>query len=429
MSTIFLDVSDASLSLIAASEVIHSPGAALLTSAGLTFGESAFAQLKRRPLHVRTDFWNQLSTTPINGNFGNARHSADLVYGHLESLVSSIKDASKLILLAPGNMQQNQLELLLGILDSLGVTTAAVIDRALVAHPKTLGSGLNANLHWRQLVLSELRIDSGDLTVQTVTALPGLGYLDLLELCLEECAELCIEQTRFDPRRSADSEQTLLDAIPGLLSKLSNTAEASIDLGSTNFKVPRSRLEAVGQRVSGAITKALHDDDKGSVSVDAALAAFPGVTFNNIANASFLRSSAEELLFDYDYSVPLTRITSRSAEPEAPSPRAEDSDQSHAPLEVERANNVPLSNSSAASSLTENPTHLLIDAKAYPIGASENSASEFGVIFQDGHACIEEGLRHRINVLSVSGTHDKLTTGTRLYRDDGKEALLIFAET
>ena len=163
--------------------------------------------------------------------------------------------------------------------------------------------------------------------------------------------------------------------------------------------------------------------------MDAALAAFPGVTFNNIANASFLRSSAEELLFDYDYSVPLTRITSRSAEPEAPSPRAEDSDQSHAPLEVERANNVPLSNSSAASSLTENPTHLLIDAKAYPIGASENSASEFGVIFQDGHACIEEGLRHRINVLSVSGTHDKLTTGTRLYRDDGKEALLIFAET
>jgi hypothetical protein len=430
VSTVFLDLSDASLSLIAESEIIHSPGAALLTSTGLNFGEPAFAQLKRKPLHVRTDFWNQLSTTPINGSFGAARHSADLVYGHLKSLVSSIENNSKLVLLAPGNIQQSQLELLLGILDSLGITTAAVFDRAIIAHSKALGPGLNVNLQWRQLVLSELQINRGELTAQAVTALPGLGYLDLLELCLEDCAELCIEQTRFDPRRSADSEQTLLDAIPGLLNTLSNTPEASIDLGSTNFKVPRSRLEMVGQRVSAAIATALRDNDRNSVSIDAALAAFPGVPFDNITTASVLRSAAVELLADYDYSAALTRITSRPVESGAHSSPTGDAALDHAAAEIQHRRDAPTStHSSDASASTANPTHLMIDAMAYPIEASENSATGFGVIFRDGQACIEEDLRHRINVLSVSGTHNKLTTGTRLYRDDGKEALLIFVET
>lgn len=430
MSTVFLDLSDANLSLIAESGVIHSPGAALLTSTGLTFGEPAFAQLKRKPLHVRTDFWNQLSTTPINGSFGTARHSADLVYGHLKSLVSSIENNSKLVLLAPGNVQQSQLELLLGILDSLEITTAAVFDRAIIAHSKALGSGLNANLQWRQLVLSELRIDSGELTTQSVTALPGLGYLDLLELCLEDCAELCIEQTRFDPRRSADSEQTLLDAIPALLNTLSNTPEASIDLGSINFKVPRSRLEVVGQRVSTAIAAALKDNDQDSVSVDAALAAFPGVLFGNITTASLLRSAATELLTDYDYSAVLTRVTSRPAEPAAQSSPTGDTALDHAAAEIQHRGDAPTStHSSNASESAANPTHLLIDAMAHPIEASKNPATGFGVIFRDGQTCIEEDLRHRINVLSLTGTHDKLTIGTRLYRDDGKEALLIFVET
>jgi hypothetical protein len=430
VSTVFLDLSDASLSLIAESEIIHSPGAALLTSTGLSFGEPAFAQLKRKPLHVRTDFWNQLSTSPLNGSFGAARHSADLVYGHLKSLVSTIKSDSKLVLLAPGNIQQSQLELLLGILDSLGITTAAVFDRAIIAHSKALGPGLNVNLQWRQLVLSELQINRGELTAQAVTALPGLGYLDLLELCLEDCAELCIEQTRFDPRRSADSEQTLLDAIPGLLNTLSNTPEASIDLGSTNFKVPRSRLEVVGQRVSAAIATALRDNDRDSVSVDEALAAFPGVPFNNIITASVLRSAAVELLTDYDYSAALTRITSRPVESGAHSSPTGDAALDHAAAEIQYRSDAPAStHSSDASASTANPTHLMIDATAYPIEASENSAIGFGVIFRDGQACIQEDLRHRINVLSVMGTHDKLTTGTRLYRDDGKEALLIFVET
>ena len=67
-------------------------------------------------------------------------------------------------------------------------------------------------------------------TVQVNRYNQGLGYIDLLELCLEECADACVDQTRFDPRRSAESEQTLLDALPGVLTLLKDRPEVSVEL-------------------------------------------------------------------------------------------------------------------------------------------------------------------------------------------------------
>ena len=64
MSRAFLDLTDASLTL---SAVFGSSSAMRL-----------FAQLKRRPLDVRTDMLSQLATTPLGKTFVNARHTADL---------------------------------------------------------------------------------------------------------------------------------------------------------------------------------------------------------------------------------------------------------------------------------------------------------------------------------------------------------------
>ena len=86
-------------------------------------------------------------------------------------------------------------------------------------------------------------------------------------------------------------------------------------------------------------------------------------------------------------------------------------------------------NLSADDPTSEPPTHLLIDGIAYRIGVEPSATEGFGVVKSQGLAYIEDSFRKEITVLSVSGSHDTLPTGSRLYRSDGKEAMLIFVET
>ena len=426
MSRAFLDLTDASLTLSNSQQVVRSPGIVLCQADDFVFGDAAFAQLKRRPLDVRADMLSQLATTPLGNTFGNARHTADLVYEHLKALFASIDSVNDLCLIAPGNLEQAQLELLLGICGSLGVNPSAVVDRALLAHPAELGSGFNANLQWRQLVISEVTVDANLSRVEKTTAVPGLGYLDLLELCLEECADACVDQTRFDPRRSAESEQTLLDTLPGVLTSLKDRPEVSVELGTTSFKVSRSRLEKAGKKIASAIhAKA------GALSIDELLSVFPGINFDAAASIDSLTAAAEDLLRDHSDDQPLTRISNRrTASATTPDDESADTSESsdalNAPAASDEVSKVP----APTSAVQDNqPTHILIDAVAHRITDTDEQNLGFGVIQRDGVPCIDEPLRDRINVLSVSGSHDRLTVGSRLYRNDGKEAVLIIVES
>ena len=426
MSRAFLDLTDASLTLNSGHQTFRSPGIVLSQADDFVFSDAAFAQLKRRPLDVRTDMLSQLATTPLSNTFGNARHTADLVYEHLKGLFESSDGVNNLCLITPGNLEQAQLELLLGILGSLNVNPSAVIDRALLAHPAELGSGLNLNLQWRQLVVSEVTVNANLCQVEKITAVPGLGYLDLLELCLEECADACVDQTRFDPRRSAESEQTLLDALPGVLTSLKNRPEVSVELGTTSFKVSRSRLEKAGQKIASAINA-----KAGALSIDESLSVFPGITFDAVASIDSLTAAAEDLLRDHSDDQPLTRISNRRTA-SAASPADESasipisSDAGSAPSASDEIGKAPVSKGAVTG---DQPTHILVDAVAHRITDKDEHDLGFGVIKHDGVPCIDEALCDRINVLSVSGSHDRLTVGSRLYRNDGKEAVLIIVES
>ena len=415
MSTAFLDINDTSLSLTTADEVISSPGAVLSDSGALSFGESAVLQLKRRPLDVKSDYWSQLSTAPLSAHFGSARHTADLVYEHLKSLIPNPAHLHDLCIIAPSNMNQTQLELLLGILSALNIKPSAVVDRALLAHAKQSAPGVNLSLQWRQLVVTEFEQVDQRLCVLKTTAIPGLGYLDLLEDCLEHFADACVAQTRFDPRRSAASEQTLLSAIPDLLAPQTDDNELSVEVESYTFKVPRDALKSVGQRVLDAV-----NTDGKSISIDASLSVFPGMVFDSVTTQESLTDAARTVLSGTTAQAPLSRITSCALSTEVspePSLVQQPRAQTRSPDLDARARQ------------HSTPTHLLIDATAHAIEGRESVSFEFGVISQNGVVCIDGSFKDRINVLSVSGSHAQLTTGSRLYRDDGQEAVLIRVES
>ncbi len=431
MSRTFLDITDSQIALIAGSSIIQSPGAALadggLGGASLAFGQAVFETLKRRPLETRTDFWAQLSTSPLNAEFAGARHSADLVYEHLKFLFAEAErqdgTINDLVIIAPSNLTQTQLELLLGILNAVGKSPSAILDRALV-HQHVIGkAGTHLDLQWRQMVATEISLEGDQLIVGKSSTLPGNGYLDLLEQCLEHCADMCVEQTRFDPRRSADAEQLLFNAIPNALATLTQSEEASLSVSGYDFKVSRTGLEFVGKRLMAALEGA-----SGAVSVDELLAGLPGVLFDSTASQLTLAETAEQILNTRTPDAELSRISRAKVEhpqeAENPPSEANVEDVSKEPEETSRTDN---SNASPASDFA-GPTHILINSRAYSIANQSAEAKGFGLIIAGDTVQVAEDFRRQVNVLSTESSHDQLHAGCRLYRNDGTEALLIRVE-
>ena len=386
-----------------------------------------FETLKRRPLETRTDFWAQLSTAPLNAEFAGARHSADLVYEHLKFLFAEAERQAgpidDLVIIAPSNLNQTQLELLLGILNAVGKPPSAILDRALV-HQHVVGKGgIHLDLQWRQVVATEISLEDDQLIVGKSSTLPGNGYLDLLEQCLEHCADMCVEQTRFDPRRSADAEQLLFNAIPDALATLTHSEEASLSVSGYDFKVSRTGLEFVGRRHMAAVEGA-----SGAVSVDGLLAGLPGAVFDSTVSLTTLAETAELILNSRAPDAELSRISRAKVEhpqqAENPSSEANVGEVSREPEETARTENsiAPLAADFAG------PTHILINSLAYSITNQSAEAQGFGLIIEGDTIQVSEDFRSQVNVLSTESSYDQLHAGCRLYRNDGTEALLIRVE-
>jgi hypothetical protein len=431
MSPFFLDITDSQITLVGRNSIIQSPGAALANgNAGegsLAFGKVVFETLKRRPLETRTDFWAQLSTAPLNGEFAGARHSADLVYEHLKFLFAEAErqagPVNDVVIIAPSSLNQTQLELLLGILNAVGKPPSNILDRALVHQSVAGKAGVHLDLQWRQVVATDITLEDDQLVAGKSSTLPGNGYLDLLEQCLEHCADMCVEQTRFDPRRSADAEQLLFNAIPNALATLTHSEEASLSVSGYDFTVSRAGLEFIGKRLMAAVKGA-----SGAVSVDGLLAGLPGVRFDSTSSQTTLAKAAKLILDNQPPEAELSRISRAKVEnpwdaetlsPEAGVTAVHETTDSAARTRV--------GNAMSASDFA-GPTHILINSRAYSIVSKSTEAQDFGLIIEGGTVQVAQDYRSQVNVLSTESSYDQLLAGCRLYRNDGTEALLIRVE-
>ena len=211
-----------------------------------------------------------------------------------------------------------------------------------------------------------------------------------------------------------------------MLAALKDRPEVSVELGTTSFKVSRSRLEKAGQKIASAISA-----KTGALSIDESLSVFPGIAFDAVASINSLTAAAEDLLLDHSDDQPLTRISKRrTASAVTPADESVDtSENTDAMIASASSDKVSKAPAPATAGQDDQPTHILVDAVAHRISDTDEQGLGFGVIKRDGVACIDEALRDRVNVLSVSGSHDRLTVGSRLYRNDGKEAVIIIVES
>ena len=418
-----LDINDAQLFMATATELNRSYGVAFWDGRQYRFGNSAVSELRRKPLETKSDFWISLNTQPLSPPFGTARHSADLVYAHLKELLKAGDGCDDLVIVAPANVSDDQLSLLLGILQSLSIDISAVIDRSLIATHTGDQRSVHIETQWRQLLITEVIESNGDRSVTEAKPLPGLGLLDCYEQILERCADRCVDQTRFDPRRSADSEQELWNAVPDILAALQSSPKHTVSLGQYQFTVSLDDITPVGLRLMTEIDRVSSTKDRW---FDEPLLAIPGVTTTREAvSGDVIAKTAEDIVQQLpDDQKGLVRIASLASSATSGTPAAEPSVVGELAIDPDHAETVATPTEAPLDS--DIPTHLLIGHRAVSLASDE--ASSFGLAPLADGAVIAISMRDRITVLSLRGSYDRLFSGCRLFRDDGVEATLIHLE-
>ena len=280
MTIAVLDIVDSNLQLWRGNSALQSPGYALLAGKQYQFGNEARASARLQPRNINTRFWWQLNTEALQPALGSARHTADLAHAHLLDIHQRGEALAELILAVSGSMQREQLALLLGIIEQCPFDAVGLVNRSVVLASLHGGPGrlfhLEIQLH--QALVSELSESNGIVELQRSIPLPGCGLLQLQERLVEIIAAAFIRQTRFDPRRKADTEQALYDNLPEALRQLRHQGETNIEVNGYRARINRGELLAAGQRLFDSAPEAmgvLRADDR--VLLDPLAALLPGL--------------------------------------------------------------------------------------------------------------------------------------------------------
>ena len=276
-----LDCRDTRISLWQERGAVYSPGFVLLDGGEYHFGQAALEQSRLRPRDANSRFWWQLSTQPLQPALGAARHTADLVHSHLRHVHGEAGAPATLTLAVPDSMPREQLSLLLGVAQACDFEVAGLVSRSVLLGSGVLaGRGMEGILHLEaqlnQTIINELQIEGGKVRLVRSTPLPACGLLALQERCVSAIASAFIQQTRFDPRRRASSEQALYNRLTSILATLRERGEASIDIDGNRCRVTAAALAGASQRLLEGLDEARRGSGL-AVLLDPELAAMPGI--------------------------------------------------------------------------------------------------------------------------------------------------------
>jgi len=233
MTIAALQLNDQSLLIQAEDGALHAePGFARLTRDGIVTGEEARAVAWREPQHVYNQYWSQLSQAPLPSRHPFARHHADIAFAQLRALWSGAGSPDTLMLLAPASFADAQLSLLLGMAQALPASCCAVVDSALAHCLDAEDDTLFVDLQMHDAVLTVCRPNGAGIDIAAQEVVPGFGMAQIQNSLARHVSDLMIENYRFDPLHSSDSEQSIFDQIPHWLTRLRFEEEVSTRLVS-----------------------------------------------------------------------------------------------------------------------------------------------------------------------------------------------------
>ena len=265
--------------------IAQSPGFAFAAEDSLEIGEVAEQKARLQPTNSYNKYWHELSLEPIShGN--NIRHFADIAYAQLLHLAKGGQIDSDVIFAVSGNFTRQQLAILLGLAKQCPFTPIGVVNSALVAATAGdhSGSTVYVDIQLHQVVLTKLSISEGELSIDSVIQVPGVGTQNFMDLMMQLTTRLFIQQCRFNPQHNAASEQQLYNELPCWLQQ-SDGAHGSLmmelktDGAVHTAKMPRenliSSLNGQYQKINQQID-ALTTEHSVRILINSRMSALPG---------------------------------------------------------------------------------------------------------------------------------------------------------
>ena len=233
MKRLALHLNDAGITLLDERSVRYrEPGFALLEGNELTTGSAAFSRARINPRSIHNRYWSELAVTPLaDQRFGHLT-AADLAIRQLEQMWTAAgSPGAQLVVAVPSNLGTDRLGLLLGIAAELGITVTALVDAAVAATRREYRNGIPVHIDMGLHVTTLTRLSqAGQAQVERSDVLDGVGMYALYDAWLTAIAEAFVQQSRFDPLHTAETEQMLLDRLGGWLAQAGRTGVVELEI-------------------------------------------------------------------------------------------------------------------------------------------------------------------------------------------------------
>jgi hypothetical protein len=196
------------------------PGFALLEDDHLATGNEAYAKARLKPRRIHNRYWSDLRTEPLVDPRFQHMSTADLVSRQLEQIWKrAAKPGDRLAIAVPAYMNKDNLGLLLGIATELDITVVAMVDAAVAATRRHYEHAVPVHIDLSLHVATLTRLlQEGEVQVERSAVVDDCGLLNLYDGWLRIIAEAFVQQSRFDPLHTAETEQMLQNKLSDWLS-------------------------------------------------------------------------------------------------------------------------------------------------------------------------------------------------------------------
>jgi hypothetical protein len=382
----------------------ESPGYALPEKNQLVVGKAAEKKAHIYPRLITSHFWDQLNTEPLDhpGPYTQQNH-AEIASIHMGQIWESVKARGDAIIVAvPGSYHQDQLGILLGIGNELGLPIKAFVPIALAASnrpfPQKALFHLDIHLHRTEIV----PLNQGEqLTCEEPITIAEKGLAELYRDWVEAVAAEFVRTTRFDPLHKAISEQELFDRLPAVLNQLQSNSAVDFEMTSAsgNYRITLTwelfikKGKPLFTDIAGIVQKQLarHKTPTDGIVIQLShrIASLPGLKENLAAinDAEFIEPAAGagavgalrlwDQLSPHDLGQRVSFFTGRP---------------------WQRSAETEIFTASDGRRNTRQPTHILYKSLAYPLS---ETPLHIGLDLEPG----ESGIRIESQIAGVSGNH------------------------
>jgi hypothetical protein len=284
-----LHINDAAITLLNGEQIAYrEPGFALLGGADVKTGHVAFGQSRINPRSIQNRFWCNLDTKPMPDKRFRHLTAADLVSRQMEEIWKlAPQDTTELVVAVPSYMSAQSLGLFLGIAGELNIPVVGLVDGAVAATRREYQNAVPVHVEVSQYSTMLTRLaQPGMVQTERSEIIAGVGIIALFDAWLHTVANAFVQQSRFDPLHTAETEQAILTRLAGWLTQASRQEQVAMELefAGKTYTASLESLTLIGaaapiyEQIASKLRSLYRAEDTPAIQVSDKVARLPGLS-------------------------------------------------------------------------------------------------------------------------------------------------------